>query len=204
MDEFELFFTFYGLILGLAAAEILSSLGALVRDGSLRSLRLQPALLALLTFLIICATWIDAWTLRASFSLDFRSLWAPIGAATAYYLAAVVVLPKRASDWEDADCYFTRRKLFVVLALVAAELFVKIMFLPQFQDQLARKPMLFWLHAVPLNLAIFAAFAAMALAKSKRANLLAIVSQMVIFTTQYWSYRLVTNAISEAYGYPAI
>lgn len=202
MDEFELFFTFYGLILGLAAAEILSSLGGLVRDGSLRSLRLQPALLALLTFLIICATWIDAWTLRASFTLDFRSLWAPIGAATAYYLAAVVVLPKRASDWEDADSYFARRKLFVVLALVAAELFVKVMFLPQFQDQIATKPMLFWLHAVPLNVAIFAAFAAMALAKSKRANILAIICQMVIFMTQYWSYRLVTNAISEAYGYP--
>lgn len=202
MDEFEVFFTFYGLILGLAAAEILSSLGGLVRDGSLRSLRLQPALLALLTFLIICATWIDAWTLRASFSLDFRSLWAPIGAATAYYLAAVVVLPKRAADWEDADRYFATRKLFVVLALVAAELFVKIMFLPQFQDQLTTKPMLFWFHAVPLNVAIFAAFAAMGLAKSKRANLIAITIQMVIFTMQYWSYRFVTNAISEAYGYP--
>ncbi len=61
MDEFEVFFTFYGLILGLAAAEILNSLGGLARDGSLRAMRAQAGLIAFLTFLLICATWIDAW-----------------------------------------------------------------------------------------------------------------------------------------------
>lgn len=202
MDEFEVFFTFYGLILGLAATEILASLGGLVRDGSLRSMRAQPALLAFLTFLLICATWIDAWTLRASFTLDLRSLWAPIGAATAYYLAAVVVLPKRPEGWQQADAYFSDHKRFVVLALIAAELFVKVMYWPYFVDQFQTKPMLLWIWTLPLNVATSLAFLAMFLARSRRANIAAISAQIVLFTITYWSYRFVTNSLSKAYGYP--
>ncbi len=202
MDEFEVFFTFYGLILGLAAAEILSSLGGLAREGALRAMRPQAALMAFLTFLLICATWIDAWTIRTSFSLDFRSLWAPIGAATAYYLAAVVVLPRRASAWGEMDAYFGEQKGFIIGCLVAAELFVKAMYLPHFAEQFRTGPMLFWLYSVPLNVAIFIAFGAMFCAKSRRANIAAIAAQIVIFTIPYWSYRLITTAISRNYGYP--
>lgn len=201
MDEFEVFFTFYGLILGLAAAEILNSLGALARDGSLRAVRAQAGLVAFLTFLLICATWIDAWGVRTIFTLDFRSLWAPIGAATAYYLAAVVVLPRKSSDWGDMDAYFAERKSFIVATLVAAELFVTSMHLPMFEERLRTEPMVFWLFNVPLTLAIFGAFAAMFFARSRRANITAIICQIVIFTIPYWSYRLITNTIRETYGY---
>lgn len=202
MDEFEVFFSFYGLLLGLAAAEILSSVGALAREGSLREIRWQPALLAFLTFLLICATWIDAWTIRTTFTLDFRSLWAPIGAATTYYLAAVVVLPRRAADWQDADAYFNLRKRFVVISLVLAELFVKVMFFPWLSERHSAEPAVFWLYHIPLNVAIFIAFAAMFLAKSRRANIAAIAAQIVIFTIPYWSSQFWSNAIREAYGYP--
>ena len=202
MDEFEVFFTFYGLLLGLAAAEILSSLGALAREAALRALRAQAGLIAFLTFLLICATWIDAWGQRATFTLDFRSLWAPIGAATAYYLAAVVVLPRKSSGWADMDAYFAERKSFIVATLIAAELFVTIMHLPIFEERLRTEAMVFWLFNVPLNLAIFGTFAAMLFAKSRRANIAAIIVQIVIFTIPYWSYRLITNAIRDAYGYP--
>lgn len=202
MDEFEVFFTFYGLILGLAAAEILSSVGSLAREGALKAMRPQTALLSFLTFLLICATWIDAWTIRTSFSLDFRSLWAPIGAATAYYLAAVVVLPRKPAAWSEMDSYFAEQKRFIVGCLVAAELFVKAMYIPHFAQQISTGPMLFWLYSLPLNIAIFAAFAAMFYARSRRANIAAIAAQIAIFTVSYWSYRLITKAISEAYGYP--
>lgn len=201
MDEFEVFFTFYGLLLGLAAAEILNSLGGLVRQGSLRSVRAQAGLISFLTFLLICATWIDAWSLRATFTLDFRSLWAPIGAATAYYLAAVVVLPRESSDCGDMDAYFAKRKSFIIAALVAAEIFVTIMHLPVLTERFRTQPMLFWLYLVPLNLAILAAFAAMYFARSRRANIGAIIAQIVVFTIPYWSYGLISNVIRDSYGY---
>ena len=203
MDEFEVFFTFYGLILGLAAAEILSSLGGLARDGSLRLMRPQAALIAFLTFLLICATWIDAWSLRASFSLDLRSLWAPIGAATAYYLAAVVVLPRKSADWENMDAYFAEHKGFVVVALLAAEIFATVMYLPRWAGRLETEPMAVWLFSVPLTLAIFGAFAAMFFAKGQRANISAIVTQIVIFTVPYWSFGVSSTAIRQAFGYSA-
>jgi hypothetical protein len=203
MDEFEVFFTFYGLILGLAAAEILNSLGGLARQGALRAIRAQSGLIAFLTFLLICATWIDAWSLRASFTLDFRSLWAPIGAATAYYLAAVVVLPRESTGWENMDAYFAKRKTFILAALVAAELFVTVMHVPGMAEQLRSEPMVFWLFTVPLTLAIFVAFAAMYFARSRRADIAAIIAQIVIFSIPYWSYRLISNAIRQAYGYAA-
>ena len=202
MDAFDVFFSFYGLLLGLAAAEILASVGGLVRDRSLADLRMQSALLAFLTFLLICATWIDAWQTRATFALDFASLWAPIGAATAYYLAAVVVLPKRMDAWDDVDAYFAERKRFVVASLIVAELFVKVTYLPIFVGHLQERPMLFWLYSMPLNVAIFGAFAAMLVARTRRANIAAIAAQIVIFTIPYWSDRLIANAIRAAYGYP--
>lgn len=202
MDEFEVFFTFYGLLLGLAAAEILNSLGGLARDGALRAMRAQAWLIAFLTFLLICATWIDAWSLRATFKLDLRSLWAPIGAATAYYLAAVVVLPRKSSDWGDMDAYFAERKSFIVATLVAAEVFVTVMYVPSWAEKLRTQPMMFWLYSLPMNLAIFGAFAAMFFARSRRANIAAIVAQIVIFTIPYWSYRLIDTAIRDAFGYP--
>lgn len=202
MDEFEVFFTFYGLILGLAAAEILNSLGGLARDGSLRSMRAQSGLIAFLTFLLICATWIDAWTLRATFKLDLRSLWAPIGAATAYYLAAVVVLPRKSSDWGDMDAYFAEHKSFIVATLVGAELFATMMYLPSWAVKLRTEPMMFWLYSLPQNLAIFGVFAALFFARSRGANITAITAQILIFTIPYWSYGLVNTAIRDAFGYP--
>jgi hypothetical protein len=201
MDEFEVFFTFYGLILGLSAAEILKSLGGLARRGALRAIRAQAGLIAFLTFLLICATWIDAWSLRASFKLDFRSLWAPIGAATAYYLAAVVVLPRENSEWDDMDAYFAKRKSFIIGALIAAELFVTAIQLPDLVEQLHTEPMLFWLFSMPLTTAIFGVFTVMFFARSRRANIAAITTQIVIFSIPYWSYRLISNAIRGAYGY---
>lgn len=202
VDEFEVFFSFYGLLLGLAAAEILSSLGLLVRERSLRLLRARSAMLASLTFLIICASWIDAWSVRRFFALDFSSLWAPIGAATTYYLAASVVLPRKAEGFEDLDAYFEHRKRFVVLMLVAAELFVKVIYIPSFVEQFRERPMLFWLHAVPLNLMILATFAAMYFARGRAANLAAIGVQMILFVGSYWWASYFTNLIRVAYDYP--
>lgn len=201
MDRFEFFFTFYGLILGLAAAEILSSLGAYVRARPLRSLELQSGLLAFLTFLVICATWIDAWVTRDTFELSFASMFAPIGSATAYYLAAVVVLPKEESDFDAMSAYFLRRKKFVVSMLIAAEVFQKIVFLPIFAQTLAEAPAVFWLLMFPINIALFALWTVLLVAQKRRTIIAAIVLQIVLFSIPYWSAGWASQAIARAYGY---
>ena len=187
VDKFEFFFTFYGLILGLAAAEILSSLGAFVRSRALRSIEIQSALLAFLAFQVICATWIDAWATRASFELEFSSMLAPIGAATAYYLAAVVVLPKEEPDFEAMKEYFARRKDFVVAMLLIAELLQKIVFYPMFVAQFEKSPTIFWQFSVPINVALVLLWVLLLLARRRRTVIGLILLQIFAFTVPYWS-----------------
>ena len=201
MDRFEFFFTFYGLILGLAAAEILSSLGAFVRARPLRSIEIQSALLAFLTFLVICATWIDAWITRDTFELSFASMFAPIGSATAYYLAAVVVLPKEETDYDSMGAYFLKRKNFVVSMLLAAEVFQKIVFLPIFAETLKDAPAVFWLLMFPVNLALFTLWGLLLIARRRRVIIAGIILQIVVFTIPYWSAGWASEAIARAYGY---
>jgi len=185
MGQFEVFFTFYSLILGLAATEVLSSVGAFVRARPLRTVEIQSALLAFLTFLVICATWIDAWTARSNFKLTFTSMWAPIGAATSYYLAAVVVLPRAPEDYEAMEAYFASRKRFVVGMLIAAELFVKVTFLPHYVLSFLKEPDNFWWHSVPLNGGIMLLWILLLVSRRRAFTITLIAAQIALFTVPY-------------------
>lgn len=201
MDKFEFFFTFYGLLLGLAAAEILSSFGAYVRSRPLRTITLPSALLALLTFMAICSTWMEAWWMRSTFNISFASLLPPIGVATAYYLAAVVVLPKEVSDYDDMDGYLARRKNFVVGMLAVGEVFVLVMYLPLSAEQLRTTPALFWLLALPITASIFATYLFLLLARNRRTVVTATILQIFIFSISYWSEGWLSETVKRAYGY---
>src|SRR4051794_31175114 len=106
LDKFSFFFAFYGLILGLAVAELLGGFAGMVRAHALKKLEAQTALLALLTFVLICATWVDAFTMSRSITLDFSNLWAPILLATFYYLAAAVIFPRDPGQYAHLRAYF--------------------------------------------------------------------------------------------------
>ncbi|MGQ0558080.1 MAG: hypothetical protein ACT4OE_00580 [Sphingosinicella sp.] len=204
MDQFFVFLSFYGLLLGLAATEILASIGLFVRTRGNARIELQSAFLTALTFLMICAAWIDAWNLRTHFAMDFLSLLAPIGVATGYYIAAVVVLPRESAGLEDPARYFAERKHFVVGALIVSELFYKLLMLPVFLDLLNTAPMVFWLWSLPNNVAILAGLILIYFAKPRRANIAAMVLEMAILTLTYLPNNLISNAIRTAYGYPLI
>ena len=75
--------------------ELLGGFAGIVRARALDRLEPQTVLLALLTFVIICATWIDAWATERNVTLNFAGLWAPILIGTTYYLAAAVIFPRR-------------------------------------------------------------------------------------------------------------
>lgn len=201
MEEFNFFFTFYGLLLGLAAAEVLAGLGAFARARPLRTLDPAAALLALLIFLVICATWLDAWTSRADFRLDFSSLAAPIGIATAYYLAATVVLPRDEGQFGRLVAYIDERKTFLVLAMVFAEVLVKVTLIPHFERQLAVRPAVFWLWSVPFNGLIFGSWAWLWASRSRRGTMAATVALIAIYSIPYWENGAFTAAVSRAWGY---
>ena len=122
LDRFSFFFSFYGLILGLAVAELLSGFAGMVRAHALKKLEAQTALTALLTLTAIVATWVDAFSMERSLTLDFRDLWAPIVLAIIYYLAAAVISPRDVRQHAHLRAYFAARRKFVIGLLFAAEL----------------------------------------------------------------------------------
>lgn len=201
MDKFSFFFAFYGLILGLAVTELLGGFAGMVRAKALKQLEPQTALLALFTFVLICATWIDAWTTERSITLDFAGLWAPLLIGTCYYLAAAVIFPRGGESYAGLASYYADRKRFVVLMLVIAELLVSVTYVAYYEDLYRHRPAVFWIWSVPYKSAILAVFAGIWLARSRRANLVCLVLGLALFAIPYAQYHLIQNAIARAYGY---
>jgi hypothetical protein len=188
LDRFSFFFAFYGLILGLAATELLSGFAGFVRARALKSIEAQTALLGLFTFLAICATWIDAWDSLQGVSLDFAGLWAPILIATCYYLAATVIFPRDPAEFGRLALYFAERKQFVVAMLLAAEVLVSATFLGVFARELQQRPAVFWLYDLPYNLTIKASFVALLFVRARRANIVLLVFLILLFLIPYWEH----------------
>lgn len=188
MDRFSFFFGFYGLILGLAVAELLNGLGALARSGQLRRLGWQTGLLALFLLLVICATWIDAWDSLRGVSLDFAGLWAPILIAVAYYLAASVAFPKHLAEGESLDDYFAKRKQFVFTMMLAAEFLVNYTYRSVLLDKLQHDPQWFWSWSVPYNVAIKLTFLTLIFIKGRRGNIAALLAAILLFVLPYWHH----------------
>lgn len=202
MDRFSFFFAFYGLILGLAVAELLSGFAGLVRERALRRMEPQTALLGALVFVLICVTWIDAWNQLRTVTLDFAGLWSPIMIGTFYYLAAAVVFPRDPADYDRLGDYFTSRKRFIVAMLLAAEILVTTTFLPDFAKLIRERPAEFWLWIVPFNVAIKSCMIALLFVRSKPANIVLMALLMLLFLVPYWEHFLIRNAIGRAWGYP--
>lgn len=201
LDRFSLFFAFYGLILGLAVTELLGGFAAIVRARAIRRVEPQTALLAVLVFIIICVTWIDAWNTLRSITLNLAGLWAPILLATLYFLAASVVFPSDAADFERLATYFAERKRFVIGMLFLAECLVNLTFLPVYAANLHNEPAVFWLWNLPQNLAISGTLIALLFVQSRRANITLLALLILLFLAPYWEHGAMRTLIAQEWGY---
>jgi hypothetical protein len=200
LDRFSLFFAFYGLILGLAVTELLGGFAAIVRARATKQVEIQTALLAVLVFIMICVTWIDAWNTLRAITLDLAGLWPPILLATLYFLAASVVFPSDAADYKRLGTYFAERKRFVVGMLLLAECLVNLTFMPVYAANMDREPAVFWLWNVPENLAITGALVALLLARSRRANVALLGILIVLFLAPYWEHGMIRDWVARQWG----
>ena len=192
MDRFSFFFGFYGLILGLAVTELLGGFAGMVRHHMLKKLEAQTALLAILTFVAICGTWIDAWTMMQSIALDFSDLWAPILIAMAFYLAAAVIFPRDPEQYAHLHMYFAARKRFAIAMLWAAFLIETIAIRATLLRQLHENPAMFWGWLVPYFLAVNACLAGLWFARGRKVNI-ALLSLQIALSVEPYLY-------SEALG----
>ena len=127
MTGFELVFALFGLLLGLAIAEVLAGF-AQAWKARLRAETkgTEPVrvgwLVPLLGFLVITdqtAFWLHAYALREAIPLTFLSLLAVLAVIGAYYLLATFVFPDEPDAWPNFDDYYLRINRIVIGGIIA-------------------------------------------------------------------------------------
>lgn len=201
MDKFSFFFAFYGLILGLAVTELLGGFAGMVRAHAVRKIEAQTALLALLTFVLICATWVDAFNMSQGITLNFDDLWAPILLATFYYLAAAVVFPRDEGEYARLHAYFAARGKFVIGMLLAAEMVDSVASYSWARDQYLHQPAHFWGWVIPYNIAILGCFIALFFTRGRRANIVLLSALILLFLVPYWNEGAIDRISMHLLGY---
>ena len=122
MSDFEFFFSFYGLILGLSVAEIASGIARTVHErGELRVGWLTP-MLAVFVSLDVAGFWVVAWQDWRGIAFDFGILVIGLVMAMTYYVAAAVVFPREFQGWASLDEHFWARRRLVFGGILATNL----------------------------------------------------------------------------------
>ncbi len=122
MDAIEIFFVFYGALLALSAAKLLSGATRLAsRWGTIRIGWTTPLLMLLLLFDI--ASFVNtAWRELGVADPGLPLLVACLTAASAYYVAATMVVPETLADDADLDLHYRKTKYFTVGGVLVANL----------------------------------------------------------------------------------
>ena len=122
MSDFEFFFSFYGLILGLSVAEIASGIARTVHErGEVRVGWLTP-MLAVFVSLDVAGFWVVAWQDWRGAQFNFALLTAGMVMAMTYYVAAAVIFPRDFTAWPSLDEHFWARRRVVFGAILATNL----------------------------------------------------------------------------------
>ena len=117
MESFDFAFTLFGLVLGLAMAEVLAGFVRVLKarskaPGEILHIRvgwLTPALGAIVIIDLV-TTWMLAWQSRGGIAVDYRTMLGGTAATTLYFIAASLVWPDEPARWPDLDEWFDLHK----------------------------------------------------------------------------------------------
>ena len=124
MSQFEFFMTFYGLLLGLALAELLLGFANVLRSPERPGIGLLTPLLGVTVFLQIMATFIDAWTRLQSVRMTIDSLALPTLIGVGLFFLGVIAVPRDASQWRNLDDYFYANRRWSIGLLIAVNVLI--------------------------------------------------------------------------------
>ncbi len=140
MSAFEFAFSLFGLVLGLAMAEVLAgfvrvlkartrspNLPQVAADGEAageRTIRIGwlTPVLGLLVTVDLVSTWMVAWMARDEIAISFPALLVGTAATAIYFVAASLVWPDDPENWPDLDAWFDRHKGQIGAALALANI----------------------------------------------------------------------------------
>ena len=176
-DAFSFMFGFYGLLLGLALAEIAAGFSRAYDERKLRPLGLVASLFGALLLVDLITFWTNAWAYRELADVNFVAALGVAAVSLLYYFAATQVFPK-ASDTDTLDHHIMEHRRVVVFCVLLSNLMTQIP--PLFMALTSGQPVVETLLWASLNGVYYALLAVAALAPGKRV-VIAALSTAIVF-----------------------
>ena len=114
MSNFEFVFSLFGLLLGLALAEVLGGFGIAIQNRRKVKIGWLTPLLGALVALDLTSFWLIAWNVRDLVSAQYASLLGGLIVIGLYYFVAKVTFPDEPGDWPDYDVYYFEHRRWVL------------------------------------------------------------------------------------------
>ena len=127
MSDFEYFFTFFGLLLGLTVVEIAVKLADAIDAHHRRPIGVLTPLLAAFVLLDISAFWLFTWSARDVIVIDWPVIFFALCLALLYFLSAALIFPRSEVGWVSLDQHFWARKRYVLGGILAANVILHLL-----------------------------------------------------------------------------
>ena len=195
MSQFEFFWAFYGLLLGLAVAELLSGFAALLRESAPPRLGVVTPLLGLQILVEMLANYVDAWGMSRAGGVSIAEFAIPTLIGLLYYVAAVIIVPRQLSDWASLDDYFDKRRKWIVGTLLLANATVSAALLPYWFARFGENGV--WVGVWGLQVgSLLGIYIFLLLTRSRRLSVVAILLLMLWYLVFYGPFQIATALVA--------
>ena len=127
MSDFEYFFTFFGLLLGLTVVEVATKFADAIDSHKKRPVGVLTPLLAIFVLLDISSFWLFTWSARDVIRIDWPTIFFALLLAILYFLSAALVFPRSEGKWKSLDDYFWTRKRYVLGGIFGANILLHLL-----------------------------------------------------------------------------
>jgi hypothetical protein len=118
MTSFEFVFSLFGLLLGLALAEVLGGFGSAIQHRRKVRIGWMTPLLGALVALDVTSFWMIAWDVREKVPVHYISLLGGLFLIGIYYMVARISFPDDPGEWPDYDAYYFEHRQWVLGGIV--------------------------------------------------------------------------------------
>jgi hypothetical protein len=118
MTDFDFMFAMFGLLLGLAIAEVLSGFARIIKMRRKARVGWLTPLLGLVVLFDLNSFWITAWVLRDAVSLTVATQTLVLLVIGGYYLLSTLIFPDDPEQWPDFDAYYDRHNRIVLGGII--------------------------------------------------------------------------------------
>lgn len=176
-DAFGFMFGFYGLLLGLAVAEVAAGFSRAYDERRTRRLGFVAPLFGILLLVDLITFWMNAWAYRELPEISYLAAFAVALVALLYYFAATQVFPK-AADTETLDDHIMGHRREVAFSVLASNLLTQIP--PATLAVTTPWPLSDVALWAGLNLTYYSLLCIAALARSKRTVATALIAAILL------------------------